>query len=209
MTTDPADPEDDADLETLLSADPEVRRNTVVALFLVALLASAVPAFTPLPAGYLYAAGVLVVGWATVYLFVYRRIQTGFSRQLATLRRLVAGVAAAFLVREVFRVFVAILSVDGIVPAAEANVVVWAAAIATGIAAAVVADPERLVWFIATVFVLNVAIREIILATGTRLVVPDTARGLAIYLGLLLPTVAIAYLVVYRGVHRRVIDRFQ
>ncbi|MFB6104239.1 MAG: hypothetical protein ABEJ57_04025 [Halobacteriaceae archaeon] len=208
MTGQPDDAED-PDLEAVLPADSEVMRNTVVALFLVALVASAVPAFTPLPAGYLYAAGVLVVGWAAVYLVVYKRVQAGFSRQLATLRRLVAGVAAAFLVREVFRVFVAILSVDGIVPAGEANVVVWIAAIAAGIAAVVVADPERLVWFIATVFVLNIAIREIILATGTRLVVPDTATGLAIYFGLLIPTVSVAYLVVYRGIHRWPLDRFR
>lgn len=189
--------------------DEDRLRNTVVGLFLVTLVASAIPAFTPLPAGYLYGGGALVVGASAIYLFVYRRIQEELTRELATLRRLVAGLAAAFLVYTVFNVLVAILSIDGVVPAGDAVAVVWVAAASAGVAAAVVADPERLVWFVAAVFVLNLAIREVVAASGTRLVVGDTSSGLLVYLGLLVPTVAAAYLLVYRGVAERVLTRLR
>lgn len=197
------------DPAAILEDDDDRLRDTVVGLFLVAVLASAIPVVTPLPVGYLYAATGLVVGWAAIYLFVYRRVQAGLTRELGTLKRLIAGLAAAFLVREVFRVFVAILSIDGIVPVGEAAAFVWVAAVAAGIAAVVVADPERLVWFVATVFVLNVVIREMIRVSGNELVVPDAARGLAVYFGLLVPTVVVAYLLVYTRVTDGVVDRLQ
>lgn len=188
---------DDEDLEDVLPGTEAQRRRFTIGLFAVTLVASFVPVVTPLPLGYLLAVGVWVSGITIVYLVGYRRIQSDLDRELATVRRGLAGLAAAYLLYRVLRTAVRLLSEGPGPTVAEAQPIVLVVAAIVGIAAAVSAEPTRLVWFVASMFVLNALVTA---GLGARLEFGDPMTALGAYLGLLLAATVLSYALVYRDV---------
>lgn len=185
-----------------IGESPEAR-NLFVGLVVLSLLAAFVPVFTPLPLGYLLAAGGWVVGATLLYLFAYRRVQERVGVELATARRAIAGLAGAYLLYQVLETGVRILSVGPGPAVPEARPVLLVVAVVVAVAGAVLAEPTRLVWFVAAVFVLNFLVVESLRVTGARPVVEDPTLALVAYLGVLAPAALAAYLLVYRGLASR------
>lgn len=183
--------------------DPgERERNFAVGLFVLTVVAAFVPVVTPLPLGYMLAVIVWLVGALTLYLFGYRRIQAGYDEELATARRAIAGLAAAYLVFQVLETSVRILTIQqggGIV---QYRPYLIAVAILVAIFAAVLAEPERLVWFVAGIFVGHFVVVQALRSLRARPVVDDPVLGVVAYLSILAIPTALAYLLVYRDAVR-------
>lgn len=187
-------------------ASDEQGRNFTVGLFVLTVIAAFVPVFTRLPLGYFLALAVWIVGALALYLFVYRRIQDGYERERATARRAVAGLAAALLVFQVLETAGRILSTSGSIGIAELRLPIGIVALGVAVIAAYLADPRRLVWFVAIVFVGYFLLVQALRFTGSQPVVTDPLVAFAAYLGLLALAAALAFVLVYRGGAARLRD---
>lgn len=184
--------------------DPgEAERNFAVGLFVLTVVAAFVPVVTPLPLGYVLAVIVWLLGALTLYLFGYRRVQDGYDEELATARRAVAGLAAAYLVFQVLETSVRILTSQQAGSLVEYRPYLIAVAVLVAIFAALLAKPERLVWFVAGIFVGHFLVVQGLRILSVQPVVTDPVLGVLAYLGILgVPTV-LAYVLVYRDGARR------
>lgn len=208
-----SDDDDDLNLEDIdpeevdspWVGDPgEAERNFVVWLFVLTVLAAFVPVITPLPLGYMLAVILWLLGALTLYLFGYRRVQDGYDEELATARRAVAGLAAAYLVLQVLETSVRIFTIQQPGTLAQYRPYLIAVAVLVAIFAALLAEPERLVWFVAGVFVGHFLIIQGLRLLSLRPVIADPVLGVLAYLSILgVPTV-LAYVLVYRDGARRV-----
>lgn len=194
----------DEELADVLPGDEAGRRRLTIGVFGVTLFASFVPVVTPLPLGYLLAFGTWLLGVTGVYLFAFRRIQDDFGRELATLRRAIAGVAAAYLLYRVFRTGIRLLSVGPGPSVPEVRPMLIGLALVVGIAAAISVNPDKLVWFVAAMFVLNAVVAA---AVGGRLQFGDPAVAFGAYIGLLAVASIFSYILVYHPIGSRLRDR--
>ncbi|MFB6111252.1 MAG: hypothetical protein ABEJ35_01820 [Halobacteriaceae archaeon] len=191
-----------------IGGDDERVRNLFVGVFVLTVVAAFIPVITPLPLGYLLAALVWLAGIAGLYLLGYRRIQDRYEQERATLRRLLAGAAAAYLVFQILETSVRILRAGGGPTLEAARPALIVIAVIVAIVGAIIANPERLVWFVAAVFVLNFVVVQGIRAAGAQPVIADPFLAVTAYLGLVGLAAGAAFVLVYQGGARRLLDGF-
>lgn len=191
---------DDPEAESLgWIGDSERHRNFAVGLFVLTVIASFIPVVTPLPLGYLLAVISWFVGALVLYLFGFRRIQDQFGRELATIRRVIAGLAVAYLVYQVLDTGVRLLALPNGAVSGDLAWLLLGVATFVGILGAIGGHPRRLVWFVAAIFIGNFLVTQGLRVTGQRPVVSDPVVGLVVYLSLLVLVTGVAYGLVYRG----------
>lgn len=198
---------DDIDPEEVDSpwvGDPgEAERNFAVGLFVLTVLAAFVPVITPLPLGYMLAVIMWLFGALTLYLFGYRRVQDGYDEELTTARRAVAGLAAAYLVLQVLETSVRIVTIQQAGSLTQYRPYLIAVAVLVAIFAALLAEPERLVWFVAGIFVGHFLIIQSLRLLSLRPVVAEPVLGVVAYLAILSVPTILAYVLVYKDGARR------
>jgi hypothetical protein len=202
-------PWDESDLEDPQPpgfASGDRGRDFTVGLFVLTVIAAFVPVFTRLPLGYFLAVAVWAVGAAGLYVFVYRRVQDRYERERATARRAVAGLAGALLVFQILETGVRILAAGGGPGAAGLRLPIGIVALGVAVIAAYLANPQRLVWFVAIVFVAYFLLVQALRFTGSRPVVTDPIVAFAAYLGLMGLAAAVAFVLVYRDGAARLRD---
>lgn len=195
------------DVDSPWVGDPgERERNFAVGLFILTVVAAFVPVITPLPLGYMIAVIVWLAGALTLYLFGYRRVQRGYDEELATARRAIAGLAAAYLVFQVLETAVRIVTIQDLGGPVQYRPYLIAVAILVAIFAALFAEPDRLVWFVAGIFVGHFLVVQSLRSLSARPVVDDPIWGLVAYLSVLAIPTVLTYLLVYRDGVRRLRD---
>ncbi|MFB6254539.1 MAG: hypothetical protein ABEI06_08020 [Halobacteriaceae archaeon] len=178
--------------------DDETRRQGIVLFLFTIIIATLIPNLVgnTIESKLLLALGIIVAGSLLIYLFHIQRLQDSLGEQtIFYIKRVVAILVFAYLLTVVLVGGVGILSANGIVGIVP-RPVVYGIAILIAAIIGLQSDPDLLVRFTAVWFILEFLFQEVITGMLGRPLVTNTV---IYYIGFLLITMGLSYVLVYEG----------